>query len=491
MTDGLGGLQPKAPNISLQKAGVKVGVGVDQLTPENLNLVEGSNISINAVEDIANSRYDVAISGSDDEAVWGSITGTLSNQTDLSLALDNKVPYTGATGPVDLGANNFTVDTNVLFVDATNNRVGLGTITPAERLELASGNIGLANNTSLKFKNAAGNYIGTQCGVLMTSANQIRTGYSSTYIIHQVDAFPYIDMVIPSPGGSAGTMFRSTAGTTTASSGNTIGWSHQTTVNQSGTASYVDFLINRTQTAVGSGDQRLFDLRVANSSVVHVTNTGRLSIGVASPSANLHIKAGTATASTAPLKFTSGVNLTTPEAGVMEYDGTGLFFTPTSVRRFVDLTSDPKTSTTTVANTVTETTIYSVVVPANEFRAGAMISIEAYGFFSTANASDTFTMRLKKGSTTILSVISTPKNVTNGAFHTKGAFTIRTVGAGGTAIAYMMTELDNEAKSTSETTTSSIDTTASNTYSITIQWTNADANNTLSCTQGVANFLGG
>jgi len=31
---------------------------------------------------------------------WGSITGTLSNQTDLQAALDAKVPYTGATANI-------------------------------------------------------------------------------------------------------------------------------------------------------------------------------------------------------------------------------------------------------------------------------------------------------------------------------------------------------------------------------------------------------
>lgn len=36
-------------------------------------------------------------------AVWGSITGTLSDQTDLQNALDAKVPYSGATGNVNLG----------------------------------------------------------------------------------------------------------------------------------------------------------------------------------------------------------------------------------------------------------------------------------------------------------------------------------------------------------------------------------------------------
>lgn len=39
------------------------------------------------------------------------------------------------------------------------------------------------------------------------------------------------------------------------------------------------------------------------------------------------LPAGTATAGTAPLKFTLGVNLTSPEAGAMEYDGTLLTYT--------------------------------------------------------------------------------------------------------------------------------------------------------------------
>ena len=49
--------------------------------------------------------------------VWGQITGTLSNQTDLQTALDDKVPYTGATTNVNLGefelkAGQMTLDTS-------------------------------------------------------------------------------------------------------------------------------------------------------------------------------------------------------------------------------------------------------------------------------------------------------------------------------------------------------------------------------------------
>ena len=60
-------------------------------------------------------------------------------------------------------------------------------------------------------------------------------------------------------------------------------------------------------------------------------------IRTASPSAALHLPAGTATASTAPLKFTSGTNLTTAEAGAVEYDGkVGYFSGEASQRGVVD-----------------------------------------------------------------------------------------------------------------------------------------------------------
>ncbi len=64
-----------------------------------------------------------------------------------------------------------------------------------------------------------------------------------------------------------------------------------------------------------------------------VRSTGNMGINVPNPTANLHIKEGTAAAGSAPLKFTSGTNLTTAEAGAMEYDGTNLYFTPTTAVR--------------------------------------------------------------------------------------------------------------------------------------------------------------
>ena len=50
------------------------------------------------------------------------------------------------------------------------------------------------------------------------------------------------------------------------------------TYNQSGTAGSTDLLINRTETATGSGDQNLMDLQVGGTSKFKVTNSGGVSM---------------------------------------------------------------------------------------------------------------------------------------------------------------------------------------------------------------------
>jgi hypothetical protein len=71
---------------------------------------------------------------------------------------------------------------------------------------------------------------------------------------------------------------------------------------------------------IGTGPRLIYSggyssqIQIDGSSVALNTNSGgRTGIGVVSPTAVLHIKAGTATANTAPIKLTAGENLTTPE----------------------------------------------------------------------------------------------------------------------------------------------------------------------------------
>src|ERR1051325_491172 len=65
-------------------------------------------------------------------------------------------------------------------------------------------------------------------------------------------------------------------------------------------------------------------------------NNGNLGIGITTPTARLHLPAGTATANTAPLKLTAGTNLTTPENGAVEYNGTHFYATIGSTRYQLD-----------------------------------------------------------------------------------------------------------------------------------------------------------
>jgi hypothetical protein len=67
-----------------------------------------------------------------------------------------------------------------------------------------------------------------------------------------------------------------------------------------------------------------------------ILNGGNIGIGQATPTAVLHLKAGTTSVSSAPLKFTSGTNLTTTEAGAVEFNGTNLLFTPSATRHTVN-----------------------------------------------------------------------------------------------------------------------------------------------------------
>ena len=70
----------------------------------------------------------------------------------------------------------------------------------------------------------------------------------------------------------------------------------------------------------------------------------KFGIGV-SATARLHIVGGTATANTAPIKFTAGTNLTTPEAGTIEFNGNSLFFTTGSTRSTILTNTNPASIT--------------------------------------------------------------------------------------------------------------------------------------------------
>ena len=72
---------------------------------------------------------------------------------------------------------------------------------------------------------------------------------------------------------------------------------------------------------------------------------GNIGIGQSIPTAYLHIKAGTATANTAPLKFTTGTNLTAAEVGAMEYNNSFFLTNSDATRRSIVLAASSTKTT--------------------------------------------------------------------------------------------------------------------------------------------------
>lgn len=118
-----------------------------------------------------------------------------------------------------------------------------------------------------------------------------------------------------------------------------------------------------------------------------IDTSSRFGVGVAAPSAVMHLKAGTATAGTAPLKLNSGTNLTAAEAGAVEYDGvTSYFANDTSSGRgylpstqIFRLTSTGGAIGPAIAN-------FFGATSAIQLAAGGAYEIEAYCYFTKTTA---------------------------------------------------------------------------------------------------------
>jgi hypothetical protein len=204
---------------------------------------------------------------------------------------------------------------------------------------------------------------------------------------------------------------------------------------------------------------------------------------------------GTATAGTAPLKFTSGPILTTAEAGVLEYDGSNIWMTADSVlRKTLVGAIYTHTSVVTVANTVTETSILTstYTLPANFFKVGKTLSIKLTGFHS-AVSNPNINIKIKFGSTVILTTGTVSSgNSANAYCEINALITCYATGAVGTVSAQgMYNELGGGADAFPMTNTSTIaiDTTAAQVLDVTLTWGIASTSNTSTFTCGYIEII--
>lgn len=102
------------------------------------------------------------------------------------------------------------------------------------------------------------------------------------------------------------------------------------------------------------------------STVMNISSALGMRINSASnATSQLHLGVGSATAGTSPLKFISGTNMTTPESGAVEYDGTNLYVTNHAVRRNIACGNMNSIAATTLTTATTNFATINVVTGEN------------------------------------------------------------------------------------------------------------------------------
>lgn len=146
------------------------------------------------------------------------------------------------------------------------------------------------------------------------------------------------------------------------------------------------------------------------------------------------------------------------------------------------------TADQTVSNTITDTAITpTFTAPANSLKAGTVILLTAQGYYKTkAAGAGNFTVTFQSDGVSVVSTGSQvmPDGVTNNRFTTQVRMTVRSIGLGGTLIASgcfgpNTTAVAAQSWQMVETSTTAIDTTSANTFSLHVIWQIADTDNSI------------
>jgi hypothetical protein len=212
---------------------------------------------------------------------------------------------------------------------------------------------------------------------------------------------------------------------------------------------------------------------------------GNVGVGL-TPTAVLNLKAGTST--NPPFKLSSGTLLTTPITGSIEFADNRFYITNKNSQKAIDRTSDIKLSTTTVENTLTETEIYKAVVPANSWVAGNVLDMKIFGYMSNSAVANDVTLRVKVGGTTIATVTTNGKKLTDTCWEAEGKAIIRTVGESGTMAWTFNGEVAGEEADYDCEDTGTYDTTGALDITVTAQWDATNSANIFKCIGGFTEY---
>lgn len=152
-------------------------------------------------------------------------------------------------------------------------------------------------------------------------------------------------------------------------------------------------------------------------------------------------------------------------------------------------------SNATVANTVTETTLFDTTdalgtrtLPANYLTAGRTLRITAWGYHSTAGTAVNLRFRFKLAGTTMINTANNAMatSVTDRAWKTEVLLTCRSTGASGTVRGQGFTQLGTSATAgvlweMGSNAAFTVDTTATCIVNLTVEWSVNLAGHTITC----------
>jgi hypothetical protein len=291
----------------------------------------------------------------------------------ISSGLTGVLPVAnGGTGASSFSPNNYLIRTNLSGIFDTSaiyevdGNVGIGTTTTNSKLTLNSSNIPVVISSNGTFTNNTSvlntvhgtmsslyTFSGTfgygnlrnisSTGIITSTASgqtNLRNGYFSARTSGMGTAVLLSsftgEIILEGTGnttnaiGAEYAILKTGNNTTT----NAYGLKFNNLTNSDGTITNT-FAIHTGDITSGNQTNKAYNIFLSDENARNYIG-GNVGFGVLDATAVLHLKAGTATASTAPLKFTSGTNLTTAEAGAMEFNGTNLFFSPSTTRHTVN-----------------------------------------------------------------------------------------------------------------------------------------------------------
>lgn len=239
------------------------------------------------------------------------IIGGSTTTSDLYIQTTTGVGTTGADMHFLVGNNGATEAMTIL----NGGNVGIGTTAPASVLDVSGSQAG-KHGIVARYTRSIGN-----SDYPLSVQND--TGLTTFAIgANQTASEGHIVLSAPTGQGSVGIDFFSDVGGTTKSGTFQMDSAGNYVFRQQTSGSMFFDYISGVYFRDSAYATRAF---IANGTGNSYFNGGNVGIGTTSPTAVVHIKAGTATASTAPLKFTAGTVNTTPEAGAIEFNGTDLF----------------------------------------------------------------------------------------------------------------------------------------------------------------------